>query len=694
MRLPVLILALAAASTAEAKRPITHEDLWLMPRVAAPAISPDGRLAVVPVTQPAYLAEEQRVDLWLLTVDGSAAPRQITFDAAPEATPTWAPDSRRIVYGKKGAGDEQQQLYLLDLAGGEPVRITSLSTGARSPQVSPDGRRVAFISDVHPEGVDDAAQKAIAEERKARDYNVRVYEGFPIRNWDRWRDEQQAHLHVQTIGQDDPRNLLAGSALVKSPGFGGRGTNARDELDPAWTPDGKALVFVASTNRDRSAWQYTHADLWQVDAAGGEPVRLTGDGNGTLGVDHSRPRFSADGRRLYAQVVPIDPGFGYTATRLRSYAWPDLRQLEQIEGPGGLAISSYATDPDSRTLWFTAEDRGRERLFRARDGRVELWIDQPSGMYTQLASADAARSSTLLALHESANQPPEVVRIDVRQRRHGALTAFTRDLLAELDLAPVEDLWIESDGRRIHSLLLKPPGFDPGKKYPLFVLIHGGPHIMWRDQFFLRWNYHLLAAPGYAVLLTNYRGSTGYGEVFARAIHMDPFKGPADDINRAADAAIEQHDWIDGERQCAGGASYGGHLANWLQGTTTRYRCLVSHAGLVNAEAQWGSSDMIYNREVTAGGPPWHQNEVWRSQNPIRLAPQYRTPVLVTIGELDYRVPLNNTLEYWSALQRQQVESRLVVFPDENHWILKGGNSRYFYREVHDWLERWLGAEQ
>lgn len=692
MRLPVLILALVATA-ADAKRPITHEDLWLMPRVAAPAISPDGRLAVVPVTQPAYKAEEQRVDLWLLTVDGSAPPRQLTFDAAPEATPTWAPDSRRIVYGKKGAGDEQQQLYLLDLAGGEPVRITSLSTGAGSPQVSPDGQRVAFLSDVHPDGADDAAQVKIAEERKARDYNVRVYEGFPVRNWDKWLDERQAHLHVQTIGQNDPRNLLAGSALVKSPGFGGRGTNASDELDAAWTPDGKALVFVAGTNGDRAAWQYGHADLWRVELAGGEPVRLTGDGSGALGVDHSRPRFSPDGKRLHALVTPIDPGFGYTASHLRTYSWPGLREIATVSGPEGRAVSSYAVDPDARTLWFTAEDRGSERLYRAREGQVELWIDAPRGLYAQLAGAERSRATTLLALHESATQPPEVVRIDTRQRRHAALTSFTAARLAEFDLPPLEDLWVESDGRQIHSLLLKPPGFDPTKKYPLFVLIHGGPHIMWRDQFFLRWNYHLLSAPGYAVLLTNYRGSTGYGEAFARAIHRDPFKGPADDINRAADAAIAAHPWIDGERQCAGGASYGGHLANWLQGTTTRYRCLVSHAGLVNSEAQWGSSDMIYNREVTAGGPPWQQNEVWRTQNPIRLAEQFRTPVLVTIGELDYRVPLNNTLEYWSALQRQKVESRLVVFPDENHWIQKGGNSRYFYQEVQDWLGRYLGTQ-
>jgi dipeptidyl aminopeptidase/acylaminoacyl peptidase len=216
---------------------------------------------------------------------------------------------------------------------------------------------------------------------------------------------------------------------------------------------------------------------------------------------------------------------------------------------------------------------------------------------------------------------------------------------------------------------------------------------MWRDQWVTRWNYHLLAAPGYVVLLTNYSGSTGFGEVFAQTIQGDPLRSAGEEINEAADIALRDYAFIDASRQCAGGASYGGHLANWLQATTTRYRCLVSHAGLINLESQWGTSDVAYSREVNNGGPVWEQGPVWREQNPIRYAAQFKTPTLVTIGEQDFRVPLNNSLEYWTVLQRQQVPSRLVVFPDENHWILKGENSKVFYQEIHDWLARWLGPE-
>lgn len=688
-----LLVLLGLCTSAGAARPITHEDLWLMPRLSPPVISPDGTRAVVPVLQPAYADADQRSDLWLLDVSGRTPPRQLTFDAAVESTPVWTPDSASVVYVKKSDPAAAAQLYRLELKGGEAVQLTSVSTGARSPQISPDGQQLLFVSTVDPSGKNDAEQKALADERKERKYNVRVYTGFPIRNWDKWLDERQTHLYVQPLQAGaESRDLLAGTELVRQPGYSGRVSDTGEELDAIFTPDSRAIVFVAGTNRHRAAYANTHTDLYLIPLTGGEPRRLTGAGGLEAGPSWSRPRFAPDGKLLWALHTPISE-YSYNATRAAALSWPSLHAQPLIEGPDGRAVSSFVPDTDGKTLWFTAEDSGRERLYRAQIGQPgsEAWIALEHGAYTNLSGADRARSTTLIAGYDSATQPMEVVRIDTRKREHQALTRFSTERVQALDLSPAEDLWVEAAGRRVHSLVIKPPGFDPARKYPLLVLIHGGPNIQWRDQFFLRWNYHLLAAPGYVVLLTNYKGSTGYGEAFAQSIHLDPFAGPADDLNRAADAAIERLGYIDASRQCAGGASYGGHLANWLQGTTTRYRCLISHAGLVNLEAQWGSSDTIYGREVSAGGPPWEQGPVWREQNPIRLTKAWRTPVLVTIGEQDFRVPLNNTLEYWSALQRMQIESRLLVFPDENHWVQKGENSRYFYGELRDWLGRWLG---
>jgi dipeptidyl aminopeptidase/acylaminoacyl peptidase len=281
--------------------------------------------------------------------------------------------------------------------------------------------------------------------------------------------------------------------------------------------------------------------------------------------------------------------------------------------------------------------------------------------------------------------------VDLATGRWSALSSFNAERAAAIDLPPAEEFWFTSDrGKRIHNLLVQPPGFDRKKKYPLFVLIHGGPHNMWKDDFVVRWNYHLLARPGYVVLLTNYSGSTGFGEEFARSIQGDPLEGPAHEINQAADEAIRRYAFIDRSRQAAGGASYGGHLANWLAVSTDRYRALVSHAGLYDLRSQWTTSDSVYNRERNVGGPAWEDLPLWREQSPFYRSAKLRTPILLTYGEKDFRVPLNNGLEFWTVLQRQDVPSRLVVFPDENHWVLKGENSRYFYEEVHGWLAKYL----
>jgi dipeptidyl aminopeptidase/acylaminoacyl peptidase len=286
--------------------------------------------------------------------------------------------------------------------------------------------------------------------------------------------------------------------------------------------------------------------------------------------------------------------------------------------------------------------------------------------------------------------PAEIVRIN-SNGEPSFISHLNTEKLKSLDLKPAETVWFTSSrGKKIKSLLIKPAGFDAEKKYPLFVVIHGGPASAWKDNWGYRWNYHLLSSPGYVLLLTDYTGSTGYGEKFSQDIQFDPFKGPADEINEAATDAIKKFSFIDGSRQAAGGASYGGHLSNWLQGTTSHYKALVSHAGLVNSEAQWGTSDGIYHREIMAGGPPWEQSKTWKEQNPIRLAANFKTPVLVTVGELDYRVPMNNALEYWSALKRMKVPGKLIIFPEANHWISKGEDSKFFYQELHNWLATYL----
>jgi len=683
----ILLLLLLPAATLLAKQPPTHEALFLMKRVGAPAVSPDGKWVVTSVVEPAYDEKEQSTDLWLVPADGSAKPRRITFTKAAESDVAWSPDSRRIAFSTKREGDDAAQIYLLDVAdGGEAQRVTNVATGARGPQFRPDGNAILFVTGVWPGAADDEANRKLAKERKERKYNVRVYTAFPIRHWDRWLDEQQTHLEVQALDGSKPHDLLAGTKLVAEPGFGGRGgEGSREEVDAAWSPDGQSVVFAVTTKRNTAAFAEVPIDLYRVATSGGEP-ELIAHADGTYG----HPRFSPDGRTLFTTWEPNN-GKVYNLTRLAAFDWPSMGNRRVLTASSDRSVGGFAIAPDSKSVYFTAEDAGLEKIYSvpASGGEVKLAVEPERGVYTDLVIPSKAPATILLARWGSSIDPAEVVRIDKGSRKN--LTSFTTDAAAAIDWqAPRHFYFTSEKGRKIHNMLVVPAGFDEGKKYPLLVLMHGGAANMWRDQLSLRWNYHLLAKPGYVVLLTNYTGSTGFGEQFGQLIQGDPLKTPGDEINQAADEAIKRFPFIDGTRQAAAGASYGGHLANWMEATTTRYKCIISHAGLVNLESQWGTSDTIYGRELMNLGPPWEQGAVWREQNPIRYASHFKTPIMLSVGEHDFRVPMNETLENWAALQRMQVPSRLLVWPDENHWILNGENSRYFYKEVADWLARWL----
>jgi dipeptidyl aminopeptidase/acylaminoacyl peptidase len=690
----IFIITLALIATANAqtaiKVPLTHESMWMMKRVGAPVPSPDGKWVVFSLVEPAYDDKDQVSDLWIVSTDAGTRPRRLTSTKGGESGVAWSPDSRQIAFSARREGDEASQIYVLDVAnGGEAMRVTALSTGARGPVWRPDGKALAFVSTVYPGAADDDANKKIAAERKAQKYRARVYEKFPIRNWDRWLEDTQVHLFVQDLQSGaKAKDLLAGTKLVGERGFAGRSTNSGEELDPVWTPDGNAIVFVASTNRDRAAYAKTNTSLFKTSANGGEPVRLTTSPDSFTG-----PAFRPDGKALYAISEVESTTKTYNLNRLAKFSWPNTGEPVVLTARFDRSVGSFDFTPDSRSIYLTAEEAGNEKVFTmpADGGEVTLAMDMTRGAYTNLRIPRKTSSPILIATWESAINPPELFRLDLTSKTHQPLTSFNAEQVAKIDWQPVRHFWFTTKaGKRIHNMVALPPNFDERRKYPLLVLLHGGPHSMWRDNWGLRWNYFLLAKPGYVVLMTNYSGSTGFGEAFAQSIQGDPFKGPANEINEAADEAIRLYAFVDGSRQAAAGASYGGHLANWMQATTTRYKTLISHAGLINLESQWGTSDTIYSREMNNGGPVWEQGPVWREQNPIRFAANFRTPILLSVGENDFRVPLNQTLENWSVLQRLRIPSRLIVWPDENHWILKGENSRYWYQEVYAWLKKYL----
>jgi dipeptidyl aminopeptidase/acylaminoacyl peptidase len=690
LALAAALLALPALA-ADEKKPITHETLWRLKTVGAPSPSPDGKWVVMSVAEPAYDEKDEVSDLWIVPADGSAQPRRLTSTKGGESGAAWSPDSKRIAFAARREGDEAAQIYVLDLGGGEAQRLTTLTLGARGPKWSPDGTTIAFQSAVWRGATDEAANRKANDDRKSAKSKVRVYDGFPIRSWDRWLDERQTHLFVVPVSDGSKaRDLLSGTKFVAAKGFrGGGGDSGGDDLAPAWAPDGQSILVTASVDGDVAAYAEPTTQLYQVMLAGGEPIALTGGD-----VSRGSAGFSPDGKTVCFSSS-AGKGTIYALERVECGTWPWAGVSRVVTGAFDRSVGAFAFSPDSRTLVLTAEDRGFVRLFTVpMSGETGTpLLPDTRGVFGSVSVPARATAPAIYATWGSAVSPAEVVRIDLVTKSQAALTGFNTTAAAAMDWPALREFWTTTrEGRRLHSFLALPPGFDETKRYPLLVLIHGGHANMWSDQITKRWNYHLLAAPGYVVLLTDYRGSTGYGEKFTLDIVGDPLRGPADDVNAAADDAIARFPFIDGSRQAAAGASYGGHLVNWLEATTTRYKCLVSHAGLASLYAQWSTSDGIYHRELMMGGPFWEDPQKWLAQSPTAYAKDFRTPMLLSVGDTDYRVPLNNALEMWSVLQRMKVPSRFLVWPDANHWIMKGEDSRRFYEEVHAWLKHWLEA--
>src|SRR6185436_14617847 len=475
--IPVLVSLIAAinasAQNASARHTITHEDVWMMKRVGAPVVSPDGKWAVFSVTEPSYDDSKSINDLWIVPTDGSSAPRRLTNSKGGESGVEWSPDGRRIAFSARREDDSTAQIYVMNIAeGGEASRVTNAATGASSPHWRPDGRAILFSTMIYPGALTDSANRSAAAEHRARKYNARVFESSPIRIWDHWLDDRKPSLWIQPLDPGAPaRDLLAGTQLVKQIGFGGQLGNAGESISATGMPDGNAVVFAATSNRNEWTYKDVVTGLYYIRTSGGEPLKMTTDNS-----DYGSPKMSPDGKRFYATMQPTD---SKTFHNQRLVMWT-MGQMEStsklVAGGPELSIGDFEITPDSKTILFTAENQGFVKLYRvpATGGETREVGTMKAGAYGGLNVGGSA-APVVVTTWQSAVHPPEVGRIDLNTGKWTPLSHFTDDRVAQINFQPLREFWFNnSRGERVHSFYALPPNFDSTKKYPLFVLIHGG----------------------------------------------------------------------------------------------------------------------------------------------------------------------------------------------------------------------------
>ena len=671
---PVLQLGLALPAQEAARHPITFDDMIKMHRVAEPQISPDGKWVAYTVATPDMDANRNASNIWLVSTSGGA-PAQLT-QSGHDSSPVWSPDGKTIAFLSSRSGDSQ--VYLLSLAGGEAQKLTKLSTGADIVKLSPDGKTIAFTSSVYPDCKDDDCNKKRDEEKEKNKVKAHVAEHLLYRHWTHWNEGKRAHLFVISAdGSAAPRDLTPGADYDVPPDERG------GPSDVNFSPDNKELCFTAVTDKMEAI--STNGDLFTVPVAGGEIKRITTQ----PGFD-GEPVYSPDGKYIayHAQLTA-----GYEADRWRVMLYDrQSGKSENLSEKFDRSADELAWSADSKTIYFTAENETQKPIYAmaARPGA------EPKKILADTYNAAVSFSSdrkTLAFERTSLTMPAEVFAANGDGSGARQLTHHNDAILASLEINPPEMFWFAgAEGTKVQAMLIRPPKFDAAKKYPLLVLLHGGPQTMWSNAWGYRWNAEVFSAAGYVTLMINRRGSTGYGQKFTDEITNDWGGKAYVDVMNGVDSALRKYSFIDGTKMAAAGGSYGGYMADWIATHNGRFKAIISHASVYDKVSMYATEELWFE-ERDMQGTPWSNPESYRKWAPVTYAGElgkFKTPTLVICGERDYRVPYTQSLEFFSALQRQGVPSKLVVFPDEGHWVLKPQNAQFWYKTFLDWLARYL----
>ena len=650
------------------KRPFDVDALLKLKRISEPQISPDGKLVAFTVQTVDVTQNTKPKHIWTVPLDGSGTPRQLTRDGSNER-PRWTPDAKKIIFTSTRSGGSQ--VWSMDREGNNAEQLTRLSTEATGVLVSADGKRIVFLSSVYPDCADDACNKARIDAEAASKLKARVYTSLLYRRWNEWGGKRKSHLFSAGIDGSSPKDLTPGNRDVPPFSLGGSD-------DYAISPDSAEVAYVV--NNDENLALSTNSDIYVVPIAGGEAKRIT-----TNPAADNSPAYSSDGKYLAfrSQQRP-----GYESDRWRLIVLDRLTgHNEALTENVDRNVTGFTWTPDAKKLFIVTEDRGRHNVqqIAVTGGGSRPIITGPTSLDDIQFTPDA---KTIVYTEMSGSKPPEIYRAS-SGGTGVALTHLNDDILTSYALAPFEEISVDgAEQAKVSGFVVKPPGFEAKKKYPILFLIHGGPQGAWGESWSYRWNPQVFASAGYVVVMPNPRGSTGYGQKFTDGINQDWGGKVYEDIMAMVDYVVAQP-YADAERMAAAGGSYGGYMTNWLLGHTNRFKAFVTHAGVYDLRSMAAETEELWFPAWEFKGMPWENPDVYEKWSPSMFVRDFKTPTLVMHGELDYRVPVGQGLQLFTGLQMQKVPSKMVLFPDEGHWIGKPQNTVLWYQSFIDWVGEW-----
>ncbi len=666
----VLTFGLNTILFSQEKRPMTVEDMWKMKRIGSFDLSPDGKFLAFDVTEYSMEKNSGDTDIWLASVDGNEV-RPIVATDKSERAPKFSTDGKHIYFSRGG------QIYQCDYEGKNEKKLTDFYSGVYGIELAKTGDKFLFVSEVYPECNSQKCNEEKDEAKKNNPVEVRVITELMFRHWDHWRGEKRSHLFLYDLKKNSAIDLTPHSVHDVPP------VDLGSAHDYGFSPDGKEVaytmnpdsVLAISTNNEVYILNLEEAQKGKI-----EPRKISV----SKGNDHG-PHYSPNGK--YIAFTSMKRA-GFEADKLDLILYDrKTGELKNLTENFDRSIGELVWSPDSKSIYFTAANYIYNSIFKIdiATGKIETLVKERVNRGIKI-SPDGKK---LYFKQQRSTQPYELFCFDLETKKLRQITKLNAKLLAKLEFNEIETFWsIGAKGDSVQSILVKPPFFDENKKYPLIFLIHGGPQGHWTDDFHYRWNLQMFASPGYVVVAVNPRGSVGYGQRFTDEISGDWGGKVYVDLMNSLDNALAKFDFIDTNNLFATGASYGGFMINWIEGHNTSFNALVSHDGVYDQKSMYGETEELWFPEWEMRGTPWTNPEMYEKWSPSSYVKNFKTPMLIVQGGKDFRVPEGQAFQLFTALQRVGVESKLLYFPNETHFVLKPQNAKFWWQSIFDWFNK------